>query len=617
MSRQPSPKFYRFLNLPALTALFLLGAVSCRVNSIPSEETATLLDSAFVRVNLAGYHPEDSKVGLALSHVPLRGSFSLVETTLDNIVLQAPLRASTASDWGTFKYFYELDFSEIEIPGHYYVRIQETGATSPAFPIGQDAYGDYQEDLLTFMRQQRCGYNPFLEVMCHQRDGRTMYGPMPDSTFIDVSGGWHDAGDQLKYLITSSNATARMLLAYTLASEKFGDQVDELGNPRPNGTADILDEAKWGLDWMLKMHPAADQLFHQVADDRDHTGWKYPDRDSSDYGWGPNSYRVVYFANGRPQGLREYKSKATGIANLAGRYAAAMAMAYGIWKKDLKDTLFAERCLRAAKEVYTMGKDQEGFQQGNSYGAPYRYTEDTWADDMEWGAAALYKATGEDHFLSDAERYARLTNTTSWMGRDSTDHYQYYPFVNVGHFALYPYVDEAFQDTLARYYRDGLEKSRQRGEKNPYGIGVPFIWCSNNLTTALITQGLLYEDMTGDLQFHDFITTQRDWLLGRNPWGTSMFMNIPPDGEYPEDVHTSVWALTREEVPGGLVDGPVYASIFNQLRGLVLFEPDEFAPFQNQYVVYHDDIGDYSTNEPTMDGTAGAIYMMAYWGVQP
>ena len=42
--------------------------------------------------------------------------------------------------------------------------------------------------------------------------------------------------------------------------------------------------------------------------------------------------------------------------------------------------------------------------------------------------------------------------------------------------------------------------------------------------------------------------------------------------------------------------------------------PDEFAELQNKYVVYHDDIGDYATNEPTMDGTAGAILMMAFWG---
>jgi hypothetical protein len=119
--------------------------------------------------------------------------------------------------------------------------------------------------------------------------------------------------------------------------------------------------------------------------------------------------------------------------------------------------------------------------------------------------------------------------------------------------------------------------------------------------------------MTGDRQYHSYALAMRDWLLGRNPWGTSMFMNIPRKGEYPVDVHTSTWALTKKEVPGGLVDGPIYTSIFNKLLGLKLNEPDEFAPFQNSYVVYHDDIGNYATNEPTMDGTACAIMLLAWF----
>jgi peptidoglycan/xylan/chitin deacetylase (PgdA/CDA1 family) len=137
------------------------------------------------------------------------------------------------------------------------------------------------------------------------------------------------------------------------------------------------------------------------------------------------------------------------------------------------------------------------------------------------------------------------------------------------------------------------------------------------LTTALITQILLYERMTGDLRYRGHMLGQRDWLFGCNPWGTTMFTGIPRDGEFPVDVHTSTWRLTRRAIAGGLVDGPVYADVYDNLIGLHLTQPDEFAAFQTKHVVYHDDLGDYSTNEPTMDGTAGAILMMAYFGVSP
>jgi hypothetical protein len=322
---------------------------------------------------------------------------------------------------------------------------------------------------------------------------------------------------------------------------------------------------------------------------------------------------VAYFATGEPQGLHLYQSEATGVSNLAGRSAAALAMASRIWKNDLNDEGFANRCLEAARSLYQLGREKEGYQQGNSFGAPYRYGEVTWADDMEWGAAELFKATGLADYLEQAKQYAIQAGNDTWMPHDTASHYQYYPFINAGHFVLHGLVESEFQKTVESFYRQGIEACRLRASGNFYGIGVPFIWCSNNLLTSLITQVILYEKMTGDLSYQEFLLNQRDWLFGRNPWGTTMFTGIPEGGEYPVDVHTSIWALTNQEVAGGLVDGPVYGTIYRSLKGLTLTQPDEFEHLQNSYVVYHDDIGDYSTNEPTMDGTAGSILMMAHW----
>lgn len=605
--RRQRPLHFR---IPALCILggwmILLGACAGAgaASSIPP-------DSAYVRINIVGYLPDDPKVAIVFSESPVEGNARLVDAS-GAVVSTFELTPSNAPTWGRFEHYYEVDFSDITSAGEYFLEIPSRGSRSTVIRIGADVYAGIPDQLLEFMRQQRCGYNPFLDMVCHRHDGRTAYGPLAESTYIDVSGGWHDAGDQLKYLITSSNATARMLLAYDLAPNAFDDRVDDLGHDQPNDIPDVLDEARWGLQWLHKMHPQADHLYHQVADDRDHIGWKWPNRDSSDYGWGPGSYRVVYFADGSPQGLGQFKSQATGVANLAGRVAAAMARAHRIFSRR-GDREEAKGTLAAAVSAYELGKRKEGFQQGNSFGAPYRYNEDTWADDMEWGAAELFEATGDSAYLDDARRYARLIGSTSWLPEDSTEHYRYYPFINVGHYALHPHVDPAFQDTLAGYYREGIEAAVARSRSNPFRVGVSFIWCSNNLATALITQILLYEKMTGDMRYHDLMIAQRDWLFGRNPWGTSMFTGIPADGEYPLDVHTSVYVLTGRVVPGGLVDGPVYGTIFRSLDGITLTEPDEFAHLQNPFVVYHDDIGDFSTNEPTMDGTAGAIYMVAHF----
>lgn len=569
---------------------------------------------AYIRTNLAGYNTSDSKVAIAFSNQPIKGSFTILEKESRKKIFTGKIISSKAPGYGPFKYYYDLDFSTVNKQGTYEIEIQAIKISGAQIFINNNSYHSYPDQLIGFMRQQRCGYNPFFDALCHQKDGRVLDGPMQDSTFIDVSGGWHDAGDQLKYLITGSNATARMLMAYQQFPGAFSDAVNDLGKPGGNGIPDVLDEARWGLDWIHKLHPAADQLIHQVGDDRDHLGWKRPSNDPSNYGWGKNSYRVAYFATGEPQGRGKYKSKATGIANLAGRSSAAMALGYQVLKSF--DETYALKCLKASEELYAMGKKQEGYQQGNSYGAPYRYNEDTWTDDMEWAAAELYRATKKPEYLVDAKHYAELTNELSWIQNDTTAHYQHYPFLNIAHFSLYDLVEKDFKKKLAGYYRNGIKQTLQRAGNNAFKNGTPFIWCSNNVMVDLVLQIILYEKMTGDFQYHNYLLSMRDWLLGRNPWGVSMFMNIPAQGPYPHDVHTSTWALDKKEVPGGLVDGPIYSSIYKSLKGIHLTHDDAYAAFQNPYVVYHDDIGDYSTNEPTMDGTACAVMLMAYFASQ-
>lgn len=538
-------------------------------------------EEIFIRANQIGYQTSEPKVAIAFSKSPLPLRFSVV-TTNNGIIFQGNAEPITNATWGQFKYHSALDFSPVHKSGRFVLKIGESKSL-PLF-IGNTPCKNLPDELLEFMRQQRCG------ILCHLRDGRTAYGPRTNGTPIDVTGGWHDAGDMLKYLVTSEDATAEMLLACTF----------------DHGSAALLDEARWGLDWMLKMHPAPDELYHQVADDRDHAGWRLPQNDEVDYDWGRGGARVVYFADGKPQGLGKYQSASTGVANLAGVYAAAMALSFEMWKDSQKD--FAARCLQAGEEVYDLGRAREGVQQGNSYGAPYRYAPTIWAGDMEWGATELFRATGQTRYLADAKRYATLGASEGWMGQEQTGHYQYFPFINIGHYRLYDLVDHDFQNRLAGYYRDGIERCMHAGEKNPYDVGVPFIWCSDNLVVALVTQCLLYQRMTGDSRYENFAVKQRDWLLGRNPWGTTMFTEM--GDVFPRDAHLMTVQLLKRPVRGGLVDGPVYERIFESLKGVTIRQPDPLAQFQGP-AVYHDDGQDYSSNEPTLDGTASAILMFA------
>jgi len=177
------------------------------------------------------------------------------------------------------------------------------------------------------MRQQRCGYNPFLRDSCHTHDGYIIYHPTMDSSYIDVRGGWHDASDYLQYRHDIRNRRLSDAVCLSAEPPGFGDQYSASGDPGANGIPDILDEARWGLEWLLRMNPEPGMMFHQIADDRDHQGFRLPTEDTISYGKGLE--RPVYYCPGTPQGIFAHSNRTTGIASIAGKYASAFALGSG------------------------------------------------------------------------------------------------------------------------------------------------------------------------------------------------------------------------------------------------------------------------------------------------
>ncbi len=559
----------------------------------------------WVRVNLLGYRPDGVKVavwGSKTTDAALR-TFSVVDAATGAVVWSGKAGKSFGA-YGPFAQTYRLDFSKLTKPGTY--RIKTETAESPDFRIDAHVYDGAADFCLRYMRQQRSGFNPYLNDSCHTHDGYTMYGPMPDSTHIDVSGGWHDASDYLQYVTTSANATYHLLAAYRDFPEVFGDQHQANGLAGRNQTPDVLDEARWGLDWLLKMHPKDDWLFNQLGDDRDHAGMRIPKEDNF---YGKGFERPVYFCTGQPQGLFKYKNRATGVASTAGKVSSAFSLGYQLLQT--RDAAYAQRLQHRANTAYALGLKKPGACQTAPGRAPYFYEEDNWTDDMELAATALHTISPDPAYLTQALDYARKEPVTPWIIADTARHYQWYPFVNVGHYELAKSLTGKSRKEVISFLRQGIDIVWQRAQKNGFYRGVPFTWCSNNLTTSFATQCYWYRQLTGDKRYEPLEQACFDWLFGCNPWGSSFVYGLPTNADTPTDPHSAFTHLKKYPIDGGLVDGPVYGSIYRNLIGITLYEPDEYAEFQSKLVIYHDDYGDYSTNEPTMDGTASLIYLLA------
>ena len=563
-----------------------------------------------IRLNQLGFRPDDRKTAVLLSESTIPDiEFSVVNAVTGVVEFQTNA-AMLHSTYGSFHHCRLLDFTRLHTEGRFVVEM--AGARSDTFSVHKDIYRNVLSYPLQYLLEQRCGFNPVFNRPCHQQDGIVVDGPDNGKT-IDVVGGYHDASDYLRFLITTSYVAGNLLVTFKEFPELWNDELDSKGGKNPNGVPDILDEARWGIEWMLKLNPADGVLYHQVADDRDHSFWDLPFRDDTDYGWGKGGARPVYLATGAPQGIFEHKNSSTGIANIAGRTAAVFALAASIWSERLGNDDFAGILGRKSLELYNAAKRSSGASESVPCKAPYRYHEKTFFDDLEWAAAELYRLTKDRNYLEEALAFSRLAADTSWMDKDTTLHYEYFPYINLGHYELSEFADDSTKERLASYYRSGLRAVRKRGLANPFGYGVPFIWCSNNLAVACVTQALLYRKMTGSSEFDDVLYSARDWLLGRNPWGRSFVIGLPESGKYPTDPHSVVGKELGMRLTGALVDGPVYGSIFSTLRGLRLRESDELKRFQSSFVVYHDDVGDYSTNEPTLDGTESLLFVLAWF----
>lgn len=572
---------------------------------------------SWVRINQIGYLPEATKVAVFMSNEAVQvNGFELVDAFAGEAVWRSDAVRPMGA-LGQMKTTCRLDFSALKTDGAYYIKVLSSGGEtrSEIFPINPKVYDGAADFVLNYMRQQRCGWNPFFKDSCHRRDGIIVGHPDPkkDSTFLDVTGGWHDASDCLQYTTTSANAIYQMMFAYQSNPEAFSDNHLADGTPGRNGIPDIIDEIYWGLKWLDKMNPEPGEMYNQIADDRDHVGMRVPNDDQADYGWGKGEYRPVWFCSGEPQqrGRRGDKNKTTGVASTAGKFASDFALGAEILKPFYPE--FAEKIGAKAQAAYDAGVAKPGVCQTASVVSPYIYEEDNWVDDMELAAYEMFRRTGDKKYRTEAIEYARREPVTPWMGADSARHYQWYPFMNMGHYRIAKNFGGKVSAEFIRNIRSGIQRVYERGKDHPFMFGIPGIWCSNNLTSAMLTQCILYRELTGDTTYQEMEGSLRDWLLGCNPWGVSMIVELPKGGIFPTQPHSFIINYKMGNTTGGLVDGPVYATIFGSLLGIRTDGGINYEEFQPDDLVYHDSTHDYSTNEPTMDGTASLTFPLSYY----
>ena len=239
------------------------------------------LETSFrIFVDQAGYLPTAEKT--AVFTFPA-GYYSVINETGSICFSGVPVPAG--ADEASGETLFKADFSRLTAPGTY--RIISGTDFSPVFRIGEDVYKNCFDDCMKAFYFQRCGCaleEKYAGMWTHEKCHSAPAVLWEDhSVKLDVTGGWHDAGDYGKYVTAAAAALAHLLYAWKMFPEAFRRQ--DLNIPgKPSNMPDILIECRWELEWLLKMQRFDGAVWHKATTAK-HAAFVMPEDDRDNRFW--------------------------------------------------------------------------------------------------------------------------------------------------------------------------------------------------------------------------------------------------------------------------------------------------------------------------------------------
>ena len=523
-----------------------------------------------INLNQIGYRTKDEKI--AIFRNTTDDAFDIVDTTTGKVEFSGKIEGSfAANDAGeTVSYG---DFSEFKKAGTYEIETA-SGTESYAFSIDDHVYDDAFNSVCKMLYLQRCGMEldtneagDFAHSACHTQKA-TVYGT---SQQIDVSGGWHDAGDFGRYVSPGAKAVADILLAYENYPNVFSDQT---GIPESrNGCADILDEARYELEWMLKMQAKDGGVYHKV------TGKNFEPTEIM------------------PQDVHDELFVLPVSTTATGDFAAVMAMAARVYK-DI-DADFASTCETASKKAldyHTAHLGERNYQNPSDV-VTGEYPDFTAKDEYLWALCELYKTTGDTKYQDMIISFDLSSLPDSGLGWQTVDLYACYAYATANN------TDENMKKQLVDRLNTSVDTILANIEYDGYHSSIKgdYPWGSN-MTIANNGMILLFMDQINHTTTKkEAAKKQFDYLLGNNSVSYCFVTGF--GGHSPQEPHHRPSMYLKKTMPGMLIGG----------ANSNLEDPFAQAVLQNtpNAKCYVDNNQSYSCNEITIYWNSPLIYLMA------
>lgn len=532
------------------------------------------VETSDINVNQIGYLPTAGKQAVVRAAIgtEITGGFDVVNTQTGETVFSGELeevKENKASEEMTAI----ADFSEVTQSGTYKIVTENYGESFP-FEIGDQVYDAIFDSAMRMFYLQRCGEevedDTFGHAACHT-GGAIAYGSI-SSAYVNVQGGWHDAGDYGRYTVAGAKAAADLMLAYEAYGDTFGDNtgIPESGN----GIPDILDEVKYELDWMLMMQdPSTGGVYHKI------TCENFPET-------------VMPEEEVDQLVLAPISNTATAD------FAATMAMAARVFA-DI-DPDYQATCLKAAERAwaYMEGSENDGIGFKNPDDiVTGEYGDGKDNDERYWALAELYKTTGEEKYLKELKQYS-ANSFNGGLGWQQVGLYGMYAYLSCGDTS-----DAYYKEIKERFFED-VDRVMERAEADAYNVSLAndgYCWGSNMQVANNGMLLLMANRLSPDKAYIEVAGQQLDYLLGTN---TNSYCFVTGFGTLsPEQPHHRPSQVLETPMEGMLIGGPD-ANLEDPYAKATLAENANAA-------CYVDNVQSFSCNEVTIYWNSPLVYLIA------
>jgi hypothetical protein len=495
-----------------------------------------------------------------------------------------------AGDHTPFAFNHPADFSGLTQTGDY--EFQVAGGPSARFRILPSGYAGLLARPLRHLRFMRSGSpDVLLRRLSHPGDARAIlhvpdgdpangkWKPAVPARTVDALGGWYDAGDQLKFTLNQAATAYHLLTAYRLAPHLFEQRRG------PTGLPDVLDEARHGLEFLLRVHPDRDTFIIQVGDARDHEqGLRLPENDALD---------------GRRPALCALSRVHMGAAAAALALGARTFGELGRADDMARYSVMARKIYARAREADTIPTAFERDDVNDFYRDPEP------EDQLAVAAMELYALTEDEVYLRQAKALAPPAAKEVGWGDWNW----------LANAALAPH-DPAAKQRLQAELDAYVTHARLRGA--PWGLPSRYVWGSLARWIGIANACRASGRVLGPAPERDALFWGiTDYTFGRNNWGVSFLF----DERLPNTLrhlYSPAYKLLKLFPTGALSEGPGGRKLHDELsKWFKIPADDPFHRFNTDAGVFFDNDTDFMCQEATITAQADLVLLLTLASLPP